>query len=425
MKRVGPFAGDSAQDAGRARFVTPIVTPIIAAIAAATLAACGGGGGTNTPVLSGPAALPSGPNVAPITVDSGPAGTVNSPFVSVTLCVPGTANCQTVDHVLVDSGSSGLRIIGSVLAATLTLPAALESTGVAVGECGQFADGSTFGPIKLADVKVASETAGNIPVHIIGDSSFAAEPADCLATGPAESTVQAFGANGVIGVNIFREDCGSACMTLAVPAAYYRCQASTCTAIAMPLAGQVQNPVWRFAADNNGVAIVLRAVDPAGAAQVNGALVFGIGTQSNNSLGTAAVLALDPNLGTLTTVYNGQSLRSSFVDSGSSGLFFNDSTLPACTGNVAPGFYCPVTAQNKTATLQSTTGTAANVSFSVANANSLLNNNPTFIAFANLAGPNPLSNSFDWGLPFFYGRTVFYAIEGQSTPSGPGPYLAY
>ena len=30
-----------------------------------------------------------------------------------------------------------------------------------------------------------------------------------------------------------------------------------------------------------------------------------------------------------------------------------------------------------------------------------------------------------WGLPFFFGRNVFVAIEGQSTPAGVGPYWAY
>ena len=34
-------------------------------------------------------------------------------------------------------------------------------------------------------------------------------------------------------------------------------------------------------------------------------------------------------------------------------------------------------------------------------------------------------NSFDWGLSFFYGRTVFTAIEGKTTPGGVGPYVAF
>jgi hypothetical protein len=40
-----------------------------------------------------------------------------------------------------------------------------------------------------------------------------------------------------------------------------------------------------------------------------------------------------------------------------------------------------------------------------------------------VAGPNP--GGFAWGLPFFFGRTVFTAIDGQTTPGGVGPYFAF
>ncbi len=388
-------------------------------------AACGGGSSGSLGGGGGPTALPTGSNVAPITIDSGPAGTVNTAFVSVTLCEPGTSNCQTIDHMLVDSGSTGVRVIASKLAASLNLPAAHDGGGNPIAECGQYADGSTFGSIRLADVRIGGEQASGLSVHVIGDPAYPTIPSECLATGPPENSVQSFGSNGVVGVSIFREDCGSACVSTIVPAAYYSCPATGCVPVAMPLASQIQNPVTRFANNNNGVAIVLSPVDPAGAALASGALVFGIGTQSNNNVGSASVLMLDPGFGTLTTIYNGQSLHNSFVDSGSNGLFFTDTSLPECTGSVAPGFYCPLTSQSLSAMLQGIAGTAVNTSFSVANANALLNNNTTFVAFGNLAGTNPLSSSFDWGLPFFYGRTVFFAIEGSATPSGTGPYMAF
>jgi len=54
-------------------------------------------------------------------------------------------------------------------------------------------------------------------------------------------------------------------------------------------------------------------------------------------------------------------------------------------------------------------------------------------AFNDVTGDNPscfvntttTAPCFDWGLPFFFGRNVFTAIEGQSTPAGPGPYWAF
>ena len=57
-------------------------------------------------------------------------------------------------------------------------------------------------------------------------------------------------------------------------------------------------------------------------------------------------------------------------------------------------------------------------------ANVLLNNGISDNAAVNdLAGP--LSGMVDLGLPFFFGRNVFTAIEGKSTPGGTGPYSAY
>jgi hypothetical protein len=394
-------------------------TETVSALLLAT-SACGGGGGA----IGGGGGTPApAQNVASIAVDSGPAGTVNTPFVSVTVCAPGGTNCQTIDHVTVDTGSSGLRILASVL--TLPLPQAQDAMGQPLGECIQFADGYSWGPVTTADVKITGEQASSLPVQVIGDAAFPAAPSSCSSAGPAENTVQAFGANGILGIGVFREDCGAACATAAVPGTYYSCPASGCTPTAVALAQQVQNPVIRFASNNNGVIVRFSTIGSAGAATVSGSLIFGIDTQSNNALGTATVLMVDASTGGFTTIFGGQSLAQSFIDSGSNGLFFPDASLPVCTSTIASGFYCPTSVQVVSATNQSVTGVSSNVSFNVANADALLNNNPTFYAFNNLAGTNPRVASFDWGLPFFYGRSVFVAIEGQTTSSGTGPFVAY
>jgi hypothetical protein len=71
-------------------------------------------------------------------------------------------------------------------------------------------------------------------------------------------------------------------------------------------------------------------------------------------------------------------------------------------------------------------GGSAPVMFSVGNGLSLLasGNNA---AVNGLAGPAPslIGGEFDFGLPFFFGRNVYMAIEGKSTPGGTGPYTAY
>jgi len=85
-------------------------------------------------------------------------------------------------------------------------------------------------------------------------------------------------------------------------------------------------------------------------------------------------------------------------------------------------FYCPSTPQAFSAAHQGVNGTTNTLTFGVANADVFFGN-PLFSAFNMLSGPN--SGTFDWGMPFFYGRNVFTAIESQSTPEGLGPYWAY
>src|SRR5690349_12125495 len=115
--------------------------PPACALTLLLLAGCGGGGSSSANVIpddppdspgpalairtSPPALLqvPPAPNVMPISLGRGPRGTAfNSPFVSVTICIPGTATCQTIDQVLLDTGSSGLRIAASALRSGMDLP---------------------------------------------------------------------------------------------------------------------------------------------------------------------------------------------------------------------------------------------------------------------------------------------------------------
>ena len=131
-----------------------------------------------------------------------------------------------------------------------------------------------------------------------------------------------------------------------------------------------------------------------------------------------------PNAGNITTTFNGVAYPSSFIDSGSNGIFFLDSAttgIPTCAGMNSP-WYCPTSSPDRlSATNQGTNGNQGIVNFSIENADQLFNTSN--IAFSTLGGP--LTGSFDWGLSFFYGRTVFTAIENMNTPGGPGPYVAY
>jgi hypothetical protein len=174
-----------------------------------------------------------------------------------------------------------------------------------------------------------------------------------------------------------------------------------------------------FPRDNNGSLIVLQDVQPKGAMTADGALIFGIKTQADNDLDGAKIYTTDSN-GLITTTFQGIAYPG-FLDSGSNGIFFLDSALPDCT--IDQGFYCPQSTTKFTSINTGTNNISGYASFSIANIENLTTDNPNFTAFDNIGGPFP--GYFDYGLPFFFGRTIFTGIEGQSTGNVCGPFFAY
>src|SRR6201998_3675091 len=376
----------------------------------ATTVGCGGGSSTSSSSSSSGGGPTTANNVQTITVNTGPTAgpPINSPaineaFTSVTVCAPGsTSNCQTIGGILVDTGSPGLRILSSAL--TISLPQQTGSGGTAVVECLPFVDGFTWGPVQTDDLTVAGEEDKKMPIQIIGSATFPNIPTSCSSNGAEEDDLKNLGANGILGVGSFVQDCGQACTVTGSsnPGLYYTCTSSSCSITTESLADQVANPVAFFASDNNGVIIDLPAVTGA-EASVSGSLIFGIGTQSNNGLGNATVYTIHPSTGDITARFNNNSF-SAFLDSGSNAIFFlNTAATGFHTCTDLTFFYCPTSTQTPSATNQGANGASGTFTFTVANADSLVMN--ATIGVANgLAGPNSTADTFDWGLPFFFGR---------------------
>lgn len=375
------------------------------------LAGCGSdSGGGNAPSPSS--------NVMAVSIGASSVCTnVNELCAEVTVCQPGTTTCQTVSDILVDIGSVGLRVFGAVL--STSLQQALDAQGHPLGECAFFADGgTTWGPVQVADVMLGGGPPVRVPVQVV-NSSFAGQT---TSQNPCNSTVDSDpkGAsfNGILGIGLFRQDCGPVCAVNFNNNLYFSCNGASCTSTAVPLSDQVQNPVWLLPSGNNGVVLALPNVPANGAPTVSGSLIVGIGTAVNNKPPAGVtVLTTDEN-GFLTTIYNGKTLQS-IIDSGSNGYFFPDAGIPLCTMPLNV-FYCPPNPLNLSATLVGTNGRQMVVPFPVANTESLLQTNDA--AFNDLGGPFSV---FDWGLPFFLGRTVFVGLEGQPSVLGSGPYFAF
>ncbi len=388
---------------------------VLFGVALAVLLGCGNSGSSGPSNPSGP----SGSNVLAITIDPSSAAVctfANEPCTQVTICQPGTSHCQTIADVLVDTGSSGLRIFAS--AATIPLPASN------LGECMYFGGGTDWGRVHTVDVVLGGEPAVLVPIQVI-DPTFAGQytstgqPASNICgVAVVDSSPSQVGFNGILGVGLFPFDGGF----------YYNCASLPCTAVAVSLSQQIQNPVRLLPVDNNGVIVALPSVPTSGSPSLSGSLILGIGTESNNQPSGVTVLPTNSS-GQIVTRFHpspGVSTQNvGIIDSGSSVIFFSDSSLsiPLCPGNLS-FLYCPSSPLNFSAVNTELSGSPSSlVSFQIADPRPLLNSGNA--AISNMGGPAFSTGVFDWGLPFFFGRTVYVGLSGQTSVLGAGPFWAY
>jgi hypothetical protein len=383
------------------------------------LSGCSGGGDSGGGSSSPPPATTA--NVLTVSVGAASVCTnVNELCAQITICQPGTSSCQTISHILVDIGSFGLRIFGSVL--TPTLSQEVNSQGNPIGECAFFADGTAFwGPVQRADVVLGGEPAVNVPIHVIATTFAGQSSSKNPCNTVLDSTPQAVNFNGILGIGVFAQDCGSVCVTQSNNTLYFSCviATSSCTGTTVALSGQVQNPVRLLPSDNNGVLLTLPNVPSTGAPAVSGSLILGIGTAVNNTPPASVSVLTTDTIGFLTTIYKGTTYTQSVIDSGSNGYFFPDTTLLNCTSPLQD-FYCPPSPVNLMATVKGANNNQTSISFQVANTSNLVQTGNA--VFNNLGGP---FSGFVWGLPFFLGRTTYIGIESQTSPLGTGPFVAF
>lgn len=374
---------------------------------------------TPTPSSGAPTPTPSvqGKNMIPVSIGNcGPNSYPNQICASVTICVPGTSQCQTIDNMLVDTGSAGVRIFGSLI--SIPLPAVNDSQGRALVQCAAFMIGSSWGPVKTADVKLGSSDPARVPIQVI-DASTPGLPSYC--TNPDQSPAQA-GFNGILGVGLFADDCGPACVNDPNNRAYHYCAGASCTGTTMASANQVTNPVSKLLSDNNGIVLQVAALPTHEAVSASGQLYLGVGTQTNNTLSGLTVLTSDAD-GYITTSYNGQTYPQSFIDSGSNILFFEGpSSLPRCqAGTSVEGFYCPTSPTAWNVQLTGRNSITASLSFLIANALTFLNSS---FNVSDQLGAETVGH-VSLGMPFFFGKSVVIQMEGRTSALGSGPLYAF
>jgi hypothetical protein len=308
----------------------------------------------------------------------------------------------------------------------------------------------------LADVELGGEKASGIAINVIGANSFNV-PGTCITTtiatglpnGGNDDTLQALGANGLLGIEGYPWDCGPYCPSAGPDDPYYVCPSGLCEQVGVANETQYQatNPVAGFSSsDNNGVLLTLPSISVSGAADgtVSGSLIFGIGTQTDNALAsTATVYGVDDYLNIPEAAYNGVQYISPslggynriILDTGSNGIFFLDATTLASVGIVEcgpneAGFYCPANTVPFTVTLYGENSTSGTINFSITNADTLFASGNA--AFNDVGGdgatsspPSPSTDDLDFGVPFFFGRTVYVGMTpGAFSSESPPPSAA-
>ena len=462
------------------------------------LASCGGGGSQSMSISQGTGffslsaaqvamvtqctqrqpqnpALPtsSAASVAPLVVDAGPCayypstnsvGPISAAqdviYTTVTICpsgiAPPSSSCQTIDHVQVDTGSVGLRILASAMNSTVlqTLPA-VSSGGLPVNDCYAYADGWTWGVLRTADVWMGGYNATTgvsqgvrapgISVDIIGDPASgpisATAQSQCSGGSPSENSVATFGANGILGVMPAQYEYGS----------YYTCTASGgCNSVngsVLP-AQEANNPVYSLAsAYDNGIVVALPPLTAGPAVNAAGTLTFGV-TSTGGVNNATKFFAADVSSGlplVQSTILSESptpiqwapsgSAVSAIFDTGTSFLSIYGTGMPATqdsyqwlipsspvTVNLSIQGAMPNTGSNTTGQLVVQPYPEA-VSVTSEQTLSSQYPYPTYWAFDDLAA-NSSTPQDVWGAPFFFGKTMYVVYQG-SFPQGRAPFYAY
>lgn len=419
----------------------PIFSTLILTALFFSLTGCGGAG--DLTIVNAPTPTPAPPqvtgnlavklaatgsNVMPVSVSGTLCSNnkyINEPCVKITICEPGTSTCQTIDNILLDTGSYGLRVFKSVLTG-VNLPSVVDTLSRPYATCALFGSGASWGSVHksdviLGDLSVGGEKAQNVSLQLI-DDTFASQASKCNNGEVDHSPADAY-FNGILGIGLFVQDCGSRCVTMPNVGMYFSCTGSTCSGSRITLANQVSNPIFSLPVNNNGSILSLPDVNAGGGATTTGNLILGIGTQANNQPDSGLYfLQADPANAYITNTYKGTTLYSLF-DSGTNGFAFADTSITNCSSSSA--FYCPASTLSLSATQTSSTGFQVNTAFEIANATTLLSNGSNYV-YNNIGFELGSTQSFFiYGLPFHLGRSVYMGLEGRSSSLGSNLYWAY
>jgi hypothetical protein len=275
----------------------------------------------------------------------------------------------------------------------------------------------------MADVVLGGETASNVPIQL-WNNQYASKPSSCAA---AISDPSEWGSNGILGVSPGLTDCyGNSCPASGGPA-YFACNAGTCSPVVPSPLQQIKNPVALLDTDNNGVTISFPSIPPGGVLSSSGTMFLGVGTRSNNvpPAGTPALKTTYE--GWFNAQLNGKTFWSR-MDTGTESWNIPDGTgVPLCTGPGTAGHYlCPSSPLTISLELQDISKAISEpITFQIANVEQEFGSGNFASSDMGQDWGAGISDAMILGMSFFYGKTVYFVIDGRSTSLGTGPLNAF
>lgn len=338
----------------------------------------------------------------------------NVPYVSVTICQDSSgANCQTINNVLLDTGSIGLKINQSVLNSKLL--SGLTSindttTNLPLSSCNLYGGGYLFTNAYTATVKLGGMTSNNMPIQVINDINQSTVPASCSLVS-FNNLLANSGANGVIGVNpqVFASN-SHVKLYIESQAGVYT-QLDYKTANSDPILNV--NPIVGFA-ESNGLIISLPAVTANSNTNIYGVLTFGVNTRANNQINNASVQLIgnkSSELGYFKSTSTTNVTSRTIFDTGTNGYVVYGLNMAQCGNNYCPG--SPTTWTSSLSNWGFDITTSYNESIQISNpvnqASAIM---PNWAFVSNTPGITV------YGLPFFFGKNVYaqFPTESQASP---------
>lgn len=359
------------------------------------------------------------PNQVPISIGSGMNGDgINTMYISLTVCTNNSGtNCQTVDHIILDTGSFGVKINKSALPESfvLSLPRVTTNAGNEVYACNTFGSGYVFADEHYAVLNLAGTMTSNVILQVIENSPTAEIPDSCVAKGPFDDFAN-FGANGIIGVNPAITLSNSSLLLYKNINGIYE-QLTNNEESNLPILNQ--NPLPSLTTNNNGFVVSIPPVPQNTNTNVNGTLILGINTETNNKITsqTNLVVASESDLSVVcnsacfySKINNPESTIPAVFDSGTNGWVFMSNTLPQCDYG-----YCPASPTVWTSSVYSY-DFAANESYTISatiTADEVVDGQSVSFAVMPGWGYYNYNNQTLYGSPFFLGKNVYVVFPSD------------